>query len=215
MTLRFRIKMITALGLLAGLWLPVSAQDLLVLQNDEEVIAKVTGLSRWHVEYLPYANQDQDPIRLPKAEISYIVFEDGMKQYFSPEDIPPVFVVTTGDSGAIPDSLKGVDLYDAGVAAAEQYYQRKGPFWGSLGATAFYPIAGLFTGLVTSVVIGAVPPTIDPEDTPDPVLFVQNQSYAEGYRDQARRNKVKEVAKGFGIGAGLQAVVIIILIATF
>lgn len=189
------------------------AQDLIVLRTDEEIISKVTAIQKWHILYRPFSEADAEEIKLAKAEVSYILYQDGMKQYFSPEDLPPVLTDASGT--VLPDSLYDADLYDLGLQHASEYYLRRAPFWGTLGATVFYPFAGVFTGLVTGVIVGAIPPNIDMDDVPDPALFQSNNSYAEGYRTQAHKNKIKQVAKGFGIGAGIQGVILIILLSTW
>lgn len=191
----------------------VFAQDLIVLRSDEEIISKVTAIQKWHILYRPFSQLEGEEIKLPKAEISYILYQDGMKQYFSPEDLPPVLTDASGT--VLPDSLYDADLYDMGLQHASEYYQKRAPFWGTLGATVFYPFAGVFTGLVTGVIVGAIPPNIDMDDVPDPALYQSNTSYAEGYRTQAHKNKIKEVAKGFGIGAGIQGIILIILLSTW
>lgn len=136
-----------------------------------------------------------------------------MKQYFSPEDLPPVIASSSGE--VLPDSAYDGDLYNMGMEQAAEYYQKRAPFWGTFGATVFYPFAGVFTGLVTGVIVGAIPPSIDMDEVPDPALYQANSSYAEGYRQQAHKNKIKEVAKGFGLGAAIQGVLLIVVLSTF
>ena len=189
---------------------PVVAQDLIVLRSDEEIISEVTAIQKWHILYRPYLEGDADEIRLPKAEISYILYQDGMRQFFSPEDLPPVMGEFAGN--VLSDSLYDADLYNLGLEHAAEFYQKRGPFWGTMGATVFYPFVGLLNGVVTGVIIGAIPPNIDLNEVPDPALFQANSSYQEGYRAQAHRNKIKEVARGFGIGAGIQGLFLIILL---
>lgn len=192
--------------------MPLFGQDLIVLQGNEEIISQVTQIEKWHVYYRPYDQPDATPAKIAKADISYILFQDGMKQFFSSDDLPPIIVTMNGQ--VVPDSLYDADLYELGVTQAVEYYQRKSPFWGTFGATAFYPVVGLFTGIVTGLIVGAIPPTIDYVDTPDPVLYQSNGSYAEGYREQAHRNKVKQVIKGYAFGAALQGIIIIVFLST-
>ncbi len=189
------------------------AQDLIVLRSDEEIISKVTAIQKWYVIYRPYQQVGGEESKLPKSDISYILYEDGMKQYFSPEDLPPVIASSTGV--ILPDSAYDGDLYALGMEQAAEYYQKRAPFWGTFGATVFYPFAGIFTGLVTGVIVGAIPPSIDMDEVPDPALYQANSSYAEGYRQQAHKNKIKEVAKGFGLGAAIQGILLIVVVATF
>lgn len=188
-------------------------QDLIVLRSDTEIISEVTAIQQWHVLYRPFGEEQGEELKLPKADISYILFEDGMKQFFSSEDLPPV--IATSEGLVLPDSVYNGDLYTLGEEQAAVYYQKRAPFWGTFGATVFYPVAGIFTGLVTGVIIGAIPPSVDLDEVPDPALYQSNSSYAEGYRQQAHKNKIKEVAKGFGVGAAVQGVILIIFLSTF
>ena len=190
------------------------SQDLIVLRNDQEIISEVISIDKWYITYrISGVETGVEEVKIPKVDISYIVFQDGMKQFFSANDAPPLIVLESGE--VVPDSIYDGDAYQLGVEDAKEYYNKKAPFWGTLGATAFYPIAGIFTGLITGVVVGAIPPSIDATEVPNPALFTANNSYAAGYRDQAHKHKVKEVVKGFGVGAALQGVFIIIIVATF
>lgn len=184
-----------------------------MLRSDTEIISKVTAIQKWYVVYRPYDQVGGEENKLPKSDISYILYQDGMKQYFSPEDLPPVLANTSGI--ILPDSAYDGDLYTLGMEQAEEYYQKRAPFWGTFGATVFYPFAGIFTGLVTGVIVGAIPPSIDMDEVPDPALYQANSSYAEGYRQQAHKNKIKEVAKGFGLGAAIQGILLIVVVSTF
>ncbi len=190
------------------------SQDLIVLRSDEEIISEVVSIDKWYITYrLAAEDSSVGEVKIPKVDISYIVFQDGMKQFFSANDAPPLIVLESGE--VVPDSVYDGDAYQKGIEDAKEFYHKKAPFWGTFGATAFYPVAGIFTGIITGVVVGAIPPGIDASEVPNPAMFAANNSYAAGYRDQAHKNKVKEVMKGFGAGAVLQTVFIIILVATF
>ena len=205
------MKSVGFLLLLIGSVTLSQAQDLIVLRSDDEIISRVTEIQRWYVYYKPFNQVGGQQVKLAKSDIAYILYEDGMKQFFSASELPPV----VEQNGVIlPDSLVDANLYYLGREHAAEYYQKRAPFWGTFGATVFYPFAGIFTGLVTGVVVGAIPPSVGLEDVPDPALYQANQSYAQGFQEQAHKNKVKEVAKGFGLGVALQATFVIILLAS-
>ncbi|MDX2245706.1 MAG: hypothetical protein SF052_02950 [Bacteroidia bacterium] len=197
---------------LSGCLFPaIFAQDLIVKTTDEEIIAKVTEIQKQKVLYKEFEDLEGETKSLPKAEILVIVYEDGMKQYFQVENTLPVIEHRNGLSDTV---LLGSsqEMYYRGVEDAKLYYHRPGPMWGTFGATAFYPLGGIFTGAITGGIIAAVPPDVNPSMVPNPEYFHSSPDYKDGFHRQAHRIKIGNTAKGFGLGMAVQALWITILI---
>lgn len=182
---------------------PLVAQDLIVKMDDEEIIANVVEIKKSKVAYQAYENQEADPVLLDKSEIYMIIYEDGMRQFFSdPRNLEDVVGQEIDE-----DDLEG--LYLKGMEDAEQYYDRKGIMWATMGATVI-PSLGIFTGGILVGVIAMTPANYRLEELPDPELY-RNAYYAEGFQKQAKKIRIKRALTGMGIGAAIQAVFFIII----
>ncbi|MEL6673399.1 MAG: hypothetical protein AAFR61_14440 [Bacteroidota bacterium] len=187
--------------------LSAQAQDLIVLQNDQEYVARVTSITPRHIHYHLYDQSPEEIKKIRKNKVEAIFFEDGVQQYFVVQ--PTIEAPDLEDI----DPRNTQAMFEKGMEDAEQYYHRTGPLWGTFGATVFYPFVGIFTGAATGAVIVAVPPNLDPADSPQPELFAQSPEYIAGYRKQAQRKKTKQVLKGFGLGVLAQGFIIAIIVA--
>ncbi|MEZ4771540.1 MAG: hypothetical protein R3D00_00075 [Bacteroidia bacterium] len=188
----------------------VSAQDLIVKTTNEEISARVLEIQKQKVLFREFDNPDSETQSLAKREILVIEYEGGMKQYFQIENgevyLPPV---SDGDM----QSASPADMYYQGVADAEMYYHKPGPLWGTFGATAFYPLGGIFTGVITGGIIAAIPPDINPSIVPNPDKFHSSLDYRDGFIREAHKIKLRNTAKGFGLGMAVQALWITVIIA--
>ena len=188
----------------------LSGQDLIVKITDEEIIANVVEIKKNKVLFLPYNDPEQKVQKLPKRKIQMIIFEDGMKQFFQMEKYQEFSEITGGNvQPYYQDS--SLSMYELGLADAKMHYHKSGPMWGTFGATAFYPGGGIFTGAITGIIIGAVPPSIDLSSVPNPELFRSNLDYVQGYQRQVRKMKILDTVKGFGLGMGVQVIWILLL----
>lgn len=185
-------------------------QDLIIKITDEEIIADVLEIKNNKVLFLPYNDPEQKVQKLPKRKIQMILFEDGMKQFFQVEKYQE-FNNITGNNAQTYYRDSSLSMYELGVADAKMHYHKPGPMWGTFGATAFYPAGGIFTGAFTGIIIGAVPPSIDLSSVPNPELFRSNLDYVQGYQRQARKMKVLDTVKGFGLGMGIQVIWLLVI----
>lgn len=190
----------------------IPAQDLIIFRDIDtgEVRAKVKAVRANHVSYTPFDQQDIKPIKVSKRKIEVIIFEDGMKQYFAAEDYQPdTLMFSSPGSNLTSTDARG--FYYQGMEEAKANYSKNGPLWGTLLPTAI-PGWGVVLGALSGGIIAAVPPNIDPYQLPNPDLYLKNQEYARGYEKQAMRRKLGKVLTGYGIGIGIQTVVLIIII---
>jgi hypothetical protein len=183
------------------------SQDLIVKMDDQEIIARIHAIKKQKILYKEFEAPQGELLKIPKSEVYMVIFEDGLKQYFSVEASRDFM-----EGAANSDSV--VFYYDRGVMDAERFFQNNGPFWGTFAASAV-PVYGIFTGVITGTIVGAIPPQVDAGDLPNPELFYQNNEYAAGYQKEAHRQKVRSVLKGFGLGMAIQTVFILIVLSTF
>ena len=128
--------LLTASLLLSSLF--SSAQDLIVMQNDVEIIAKITEIKKNKVTYVDFDNQDGEAQNILKREVYMIIYEDGMKQFFSdPRDPRDVFRGTALEN---LDGATSLELYQKGIEDAKTYYNKTGAMWGTFAATALVPV---------------------------------------------------------------------------
>ena len=182
------------------------SQDLIVKIDDGEIIAKVTEISSSKIHYKEYENQNGGTFKIPKSEVELVIYEDGLKQYFTIEASEEFIQDLATDSSIV--------MFDRGAIDAKRFFNNNGPFWGTFAASAI-PVYGIFTGAITGTVIGAVPPQVYAEDIPNPDLYYENQQYAAGYQKSAHRKKIGTVLKGFGLGMAVQTVFILIILSTW
>ncbi|MEZ4828743.1 MAG: hypothetical protein R3C61_21025 [Bacteroidia bacterium] len=184
------------------------AQDLIIKTNKEEISAEVLEIGKRKVLYQPAENPEGEPQIMLKKDLYLIVYEGGMEQYFQVQDAPPEFWAANAS-----DTLSPREMYYQGIEDAKMYFYRPGHMWGTFGATAYYPLAGVFTGAITGGIIAAIPPDFDPSLVPNPENFRTSLDYREGFTKEARRVKLRSAAKGFGLGMIAQGAWIIIAIA--
>jgi hypothetical protein len=65
----------------------VKAQDLIVLKNAEEILAKVTAITTDDVTYKRWSNLEGPSYTTPKSAIFYIKYQNGEKDIFQKEDM--------------------------------------------------------------------------------------------------------------------------------
>ncbi len=192
------------LGFLTAL--PLQAQDLIVKMDDEEIIAKILEIKQSKVQYYAYSDQTGDPLSLNKSDIYMIIFEDGMKQFFSdPRDLKDIIGAELGD-----EELQ--TLYLKGIEDASQYFDRKGLMWATMGTTVFFPFMGIFAGGALVGILAMTPAKFQMEEVPQLELY-RNPYYAQGFKEQAQKIKIKRSLQGFGLGTAIQALFLIIVLA--
>jgi hypothetical protein len=190
--------MIRALFPLLCLLLSVTAyaQDTLVLRNGREHLVKVLEINPTEVVYKRFDNLEGPTIIVLKADVASIVYANGTRETFdeepprTPAD-PPVVARNRADP---PRSEQ--ELYQQGRMDAIRYYRGNGALFGTMAASLWPP-----AGVITGVIVGAVPPNSTRFYLPTPELL-GNPAYLKGYQVQAHRRKVGKAATGFCIGLG-------------
>lgn len=184
------------------------AQDTLVLRNGREHVVKVLEINPTEVIYKRFDNLEGPNIVVLKADVARIVYANGTREEFD-EELPrapadkPVVVRTPEPDLPRTDQ----ELYQRGRMDAIGHYRANGALFGTMAA-ALYPPAGVVTGII----VGAVPPNPAKFYTPTPELL-RHPAYLKGYKVQAHRRKIGKAATGFCIGVGSFLVYALLLTA--
>jgi len=195
--IRYPLLLLTLLLALAA-----HAQDTLMLRSGQEQTVKVLEINPTEVIYKRFDNLEGPTIVVLKSDVVHILYANGTREEFTveparaPERSPVVSRNPDAVSNTRPAPQSDQELYQRGRLDAMVHYQGNGAMWGTMAAT-LYPPAGLITGIV----VGAVPPNPRTFYTPNPELL-RHPAYVQGYRAQAHRRKIGKAAGGFGIGLG-------------
>lgn len=172
----------------------VSAQDVIVKINGDEIKGKVTEINLAEVLYQSLDSTDSTNYSILKSEVFMVRFANGTKEVFQ-ENLP----VVAETARPIQDPSQ---MYLQGQQDARSYYRGEGAMWGS--AASMFLI-----GPVGPVVIGAVKPKAYKNPVPTPSVL-QDQHYVRGYENQAHKRKIGKAAIGAGIGtAALFALILL------
>ena len=128
------MKHIIALICVLSFFATSFSQDLIVKMDDDEIIARIEAIKKQKIFYRQYENPDGDLLKIPKSQVYMVIYEDGLKQYFSIETSQEVIQESRSDSAGF--------FYDRGVADAKRFFENNGPFWGTFAASAL-PIYGI------------------------------------------------------------------------
>ena len=196
--------------LLVGATLYAHAQDVIVDLDGNELPGQVLEITPTQVLYrTPDTDPLLPPIVLDKNTLFMVRFGNGTKEVFgvaAPEEAP-MNTATTLPGGQVigPDGLTLVQreqLRTRGHEDALRYYNRTGPFVGSMLGTA-----ATFGGVVPAVVIAVVRPKAYKNKELNQQLLAY-PSYVEGYETTARKRKTWPVVGGYLSGLGLLVLIL-------
>ncbi|WP_426060413.1 hypothetical protein [Hymenobacter sp. B1770] len=186
------------LSLLAG---PALAQnDTILRTNGDDIPGRVLSVSPLEISYVA----GTDTVRVPSASVFLIRYANGTKEVIARLTTPPE------DPAKLLEGLSDAQLAARGRADALVRYRGSNVVAGSAVTTFF---CGPLLGLVSTSIIANSPVKARSFGTPAPALL-PNASYAASYYQQANSTKRRQAWKGYGIGVGLQLLLIGVLIGT-
>lgn len=163
-----------------------SAQDRIVKINGDKLLVEVVEVRSDEIAYRKIQNERGPLYTILKQEVYMVQYANGMEEVYTSR--------SSVSDGYESITDRGEELYFKGRKDANLYYKGNGAMWGTFGATIlFAPV-----GLVTGVIIGAVPPKI--ENTAPDYKLLKELEYREGYTKKAKGRKWGKVALGFGVG---------------
>ena len=177
------MKLLVTAALFLYAIVPCLAQDLIIKKSGDTVQAKVLDASTAEIRY-----------RKPgqNGESSYVLLQSAVKQInYDSGRIDSFVVVTRMDSATLPDATAP---YKAGKQDAHKYYRNY------RAASTFVFFSELLTplgGLIPAIACSATPPKTKHLRYPNPDLM-QNEAYASGYRQEARKMKNHNIWSSWG-----------------
>jgi hypothetical protein len=174
------------------------AQDIIIKLSGQEISAKVTEITLTDILFI-YPDSLPDIYQsIPKSEVFMIKYANGTKEVFT-ENLPENQFQTA--SAYSPE-----EMYNLGRRDARTYHRANGALWGSAASSLV-----LLYGLAGPIIIGAVPPDINPNDIPNQ-NFTKDENYMRGYKKQAHNKKIGNAAAGAAIGTATIFTVAIVLL---
>ncbi|MBC7447519.1 MAG: hypothetical protein H7330_05615 [Hymenobacteraceae bacterium] len=204
--------LLTLIALLWGAPAAVLAQDVITDLTGAELTGQVIEITPTQVLYHA---MDTDPALPPsvldKKTLFMVRFANGTREVFSAPSAPAV-EIAPADEGHVattlppaPDGLSVAQreqLRQRGADDAFRYYNRTGPFIGTMLGTA-----ATFGGVLPAVVIGVIKPKAYKNKALDPKLLAY-PSYVEGYEAKARKRKTWPVIGGYLSGVMVLALIL-------
>jgi hypothetical protein len=151
------------------------------MKSGEVIQAKVIEINTEEVKYKKFDNLTGPLYSILKSELSIIKYENGTREDFSA-------LISTID----PLS----NMYINGRRDATEHYSNYRVAGTATFLTTSIPIYGFLFGIPPAVICASTPPAYENLGFPDEKLM-QNQLYANGYKDRAREIKSKRVLKNY------------------
>jgi len=193
-------KLFLLILFLNAYWI-TEAQDVIKKINGEVIRVNVKHITEKEVQCATLEGKRDSIFSLQKKELNRIDFENGTVV---------VFVEDTFAAGSSPDT----SMFGKGQWDARRYYTGYKPAaTGTLITTIISPVYGL----IPAVICSSSPPKAVNLNYPVNV-FSKNEEYLKGYQGMANKMKSRKVWKNYGIGAGIWAgamtVIVIIITST-
>jgi hypothetical protein len=173
------------------------AQDILTKTSGEDLAVKVLEVGTEEIKYKRFDNPDGPVYTIRKTEVMMLRYENGVAEIISNERISEAEKPTTKDN-----------LYFKGQMDASLYYQNYKPAaTGTLVTSLFSPVLGLVPAIACS--------STAPKDhnlgfiEPD---LIQDPQYYMGYSNKAKRIKSGKVWSNWGIGLGVNILLLLVFL---
>lgn len=177
----------------------LSAQDVIINKEGDEIKAKVLEITSAEIKYKRYDNQDGPIFTLSKTDVFLIKYENGTKDVFhNPAEKSSNAKQQSGEQ----------DLRKKGMRDSQRYYtgQNSGAGWTAAATILTSPIFGL----IPAAVVSSAEPAERNLNYPDAKLM-ENYEYAKAYKEQAHKTKKKKVWTSYGISSGVWLLLILLL----
>ena len=175
----------------------IEAQDTLSMRSGETILVKVIEVGTTEVKYKKLDNLNGPVFSLLKSDLFVIKYENGTKEDFS--SIKKIE----------ENNFSGYDPYIQGKNDAQRYYK------GDKTAGTIVLISNLFVlPILPSLVFYIANTSKIPKDENlnyPSISLMQNEKYADSYRQEAKKIKNQKIWKNFRVGAGIGGSIFFIL----
>ena len=203
---------------------PLKAQDVIFQTSGMNLVVNIVDESSEKVYYKSLEEGDESLYFIDKSEIKRIRYQDGRvksiseEDYFeTPESAAPYSAAETqeqergqsisfGEGAAMANEIGSG--YPLGVAHAQTYYRgHVAAGTGTLIVSLLSPLVGLLPALITA--------STSPKEhnfTYPQASLTKNVDYKSGYAHEARRIKSRRVWTNWGIGLGVNLILVLVLL---
>ncbi len=175
----------------------IKAQDTLSMRSGETILVKVIEVGTTEVKYKKLDNVNGPVFSMLKSDLLIIKYENGTKEDFS--SIKKIE----------ENNFSGYDPYIQGKNDAQRYYK------GDKTAGTIVLISNLFVlPILPSLVFYIANTSKIPKDENlnyPSISLMQNEKYADSYRQEAKKIKNQKIWKNFRVGAGIGGSIFFIL----
>lgn len=195
------MKKVFVILLSLGLINSALSQDIITKTNGEDIKSQVLEVGNEEIRYKKFEQPNGPVYVISKSEILMIRYQDGSKDIMKagPKINEPQKkeVVYTGNE----------DFARMGKEDAIKNYTGKNS--GSGWTTATVILASPLIGLIPAAICASTPPSESNLNIKNTELM-KNAEYENAYKEQAHKIKKKKVWTGFGVGAAVWGIIILI-----
>ena len=163
------------------------AQDTLSTRYGETILVKVIEVGTAEVKYKKLDNLNGPVFSMLKSDLLMIKYENGTKEDFS--SIKKIEEY----------NLSGIDPYIQGKNDAQRYYKGDKTAGTIVLISNFIPFVGIIPSLVVSIAATSKIPKDENLNYPS-ISLMQNEQYANSYRQEAKKIKNQKIWKNFRVG---------------
>ena len=172
------------------------AQDTLSMRSGENILVKVIEVGTSEVKYKKQDNLNGPIFSILKSDLLIIKYENGTKDDFS--SIKKIEEY----------NLSGIDPYIQGKLDAQRYYNG----YKTAGTIAFisnFAYIPIIPSLIFSIAATSKIPKDENLNYPS-ISLMQNEQYANSYRQEAKKIKNQKIWKNFRVGARIGGSILLI-----
>ena len=177
----------------------IKAQDTLSTRYGETILVKVIEVGTSEVKYKKLDNLNGPVFSMLKSDLLMIKYENGTREDFS--SIKKIEEY----------NLSGYDPYIQGKIDAQRYYNGDKTAGTIVLISNFIPVVAIIPSLVFYIANTSKIPKDENLNYPS-ISLMQNEKYADSYRQEAKKIKNRKIWKNMGIGSLLGTLVVPIII---
>ncbi len=167
----------------------IKAQDTLSMRSGENMLVKVIEVGTSEVKYRKLDNLNGPIFSILKSDLLTIKYENGTKEDFS-------------SVKKEENNFSGYDPYIQGKNDAQRYYKGDKNAGTILLISNFIPLLAIIPSLGFYIVNSSKIPKDENLNYPS-ISLMQNEKYANSYRQEAKKIKNQKIWKNFRVGVGI------------
>jgi hypothetical protein len=178
----------------------IKAQDTLSMRSGENILVKVIEVGTTEVKYKKQDNLNGPDFSILKSDLLMIKYENGTKEEFS--SIKKIE----------ENNFSGYDPYIQGKLDAQRYYKGDKTAGTIVLISNFIPFVAIIPSLVFYIANTSKIPKDENLNYPS-ISLMQNEKYADSYRQEAKKIKNKKIWNNCQVGMGLGSTVVALALA--